>query len=136
MKKLHTVLALLLVVDVSLYAWGCVSLWHAASKIVALERQLKEAMPGEVYPEPTPSLFGRTTKLANSAFLCTMPTRKWLLVPVLGTLMTSKQYHLHAQCLQARLQTTTTLREQSTTASVRTIMYGMVLLMTGAKLTV
>lgn len=129
MNKLQTVLALLLLVDLGLWAGGSVSLWQAARRTVVLKRLLEEVAPGEVHQEPKLPMFARTPKLGDTVYKCAVPTKRWLLVPVLGPLMISKQHHIYAECLKAKLDSTTTLRARRT-RSVRAFIYGMVLMVT------
>ncbi|MPC87802.1 hypothetical protein E2C01_082678 [Portunus trituberculatus] len=112
MNKLHSLFALLLLVDFGLWAGGSVSLWQAARRTVHLKRLLQEVAPGEAIPETTLPMFASAA--THAASLCAMPTKKWLLVPVLGPLMIAKQHHIHAQCLQARLSNITVIRKQHT----------------------
>lgn len=128
MRILPTVLALLLLIDVSLWAVGSISLWRAARKTAVLQRLLEEVQPGEAQEGPTLPMFARSSKLDEKALHCAHPTKKWLMVPVLGPLMISKQHHLYAKCLQAKLEATAILKKRHTW-SLRFFLYLMALVM-------
>lgn len=134
MKRLYTVLALLLLVDFGLWAGGSVSLWQAARRTVHLKRLLQEVAPGEDDPETTLPMFAdAATHQGKAEALCAIPTKTWLLVPVLGPLMVAKQHHIHAQCLQGRLTNITFIRKQHT-RNVCGLLYAMVFAVTLANL--
>lgn len=135
MARLRSLLMVMLAVDVVLWALGFTALWQAAHKTSHLEKVLDEVAPGEAHPQLKMPMLAFTSNVDDTGMVCAVPTKKWLLVPVLGPVMVAKQHRSYSNCLLSRINAFDSL-SYCRLGSVRTILYMLMLTVTfaGAKL--
>lgn len=130
MARLRILMLLLLAVDLLLWGLSFTALWQAAHKTARLEKLLDEVAPGEVRPAHKMPMLAFTSNPDETGMVCAVPTKRWLLVPVLGPVMVAKQHQVYARCLLDKINASAKSLSHWRFGSARTVVYVMILTLT------